>query len=1039
MFKRKSFFVTLFVWCTFSSAQEKIDLNQLPDWIWGEYVYSNGNWPMDLHKDFIVFSGKLSGYVTDAEVEDEVYCLTVTDFNPKKPQKKAWLKLVGVDTISISFDKKRFGTLTKPSENMFKRVDLQEYLKPIKGIWYNADTGIEYADFGENFVMLDGVKYEYDYVVKNGKTTQLNLSGKPYGRFIHLNIYTDLYIKIKASGLSSRVCKRKPEMPKQVSNLFSDVPENLTGTFYTTDGKNTKLSLTPYQVTLGQDTFPLKKLRIKDEGVKLTFKLYKITTDVLLTEYNENYIFYKKGSDLPVFMKRNEALPDGIAMSNPFVGEWYSTLDASTLKLDEVSFVGSGIGKGKFDQVLFTGETYDFFKKGTVVASAKKFGEDYVELSTKKGVVLYKAEKHQANYVNLDALPKHYIQSWYSDKGDFEYGILGKYVAYKKRFYTVDSIIYQKQKYQLGISYTDTVCYYNKNNEYVCEIVNDHKTLSLNQSDKNTIEIKGEATMQNAALYTNKVHKVEPAQIEMKYNGKAVLLGYVANSHTMKSKSLTLYHKDVLYNKQQKFTSTVDSQGFFKFEIPLLNTKAVWIKFGSNNELILTPNDTVLVCTDAYKIKSVERWNIMGPNVALNKEISPLYYESLKITRNRYKKKEKEYNNSPERYAQFSDSIYADDLLWLENYVKKNNTSIVVADYWKKRVTINYWDDLMRYAWMRERRGGQVRLTDHPTYFAFLDSIQFADPNLWLHHGYQEIVHETHMRNNRITRGVVDGFELFAVIAEKDTTLTEENKLLLTDMTKLIKPSKAVKDTVNAILTRNKSLIAKLKQEKIATSANSITDTENGLVLTDVFACSDYYRSLEGGKDIEKGWEELTIKVADESFLRHMKISYEKELAIEKRELPEYCLMNYPAKTSGDKFLKTLAEKHAGYVVYIDVWAPWCSPCRREMEYAPALKKAMKEQPVHFVYLCGSGGKEAQENCIKKYDIAGDHYYLESETYEEITGKFNITGIPTFMIMDKDGNIVNQKAPRPSSKTTIIDTLKRYAEQELGKVVSVKE
>lgn len=345
----------------------------------------------------------------------------------------------------------------------------------------------------------------------------------------------------------------------------------------------------------------------------------------------------------------------------------------------------------------------------------------------------------------------------------------------------------------------------------------------------------------------------------------------------------------------------------------------------------------------------------------------------------------------------------------------------------------------MRYRWMRSHSGGFNRFEEHATYFDFIDSIPFDDESLWLHYDFQNVVHEIHMRDNKISGANLNGLELFEEIVAKDTTLSEENKDLLQNISSLTKPSKAVKDTVSAIIVRNKKLIEQLKQEKTLEAGNSIVNTEKGLILADVFACEDYYRQLEASQNIDEGWEKLTMKVMDERFLKHMKIPYEKELAILNKAMPEYCLMNYPVKTSGDQFLKTLAEKHAGYVVYIDVWAPWCGPCRSEMEYAPSLKKALKDQPVHFVYLCGSGGKDAQEGCIKKYNLAGDHYYLERDTYEEITGKFNISGIPTFMIMDKNGIIVNQKAPRPSNKTTIIDTLKRYAEQELDKVVSVKE
>ncbi|HUM89713.1 MAG TPA: TlpA disulfide reductase family protein, partial [Prolixibacteraceae bacterium] len=121
------------------------------------------------------------------------------------------------------------------------------------------------------------------------------------------------------------------------------------------------------------------------------------------------------------------------------------------------------------------------------------------------------------------------------------------------------------------------------------------------------------------------------------------------------------------------------------------------------------------------------------------------------------------------------------------------------------------------------------------------------------------------------------------------------------------------------------------------------------------------------------------------------------------------------AAGSADEFMAKLAQKHAGKVVYIDFWAPWCGPCKGEFPYAPQLKKRFEGKEVAFVYICGSGEKNAWENCIKQYKVNGDHYYVEAKTYNELQKKYAITGIPRFMIMDKQGKIVDFSSSRPSN------------------------
>src|SRR5690606_25437814 len=125
--------------------------------------------------------------------------------------------------------------------------------------------------------------------------------------------------------------------------------------------------------------------------------------------------------------------------------------------------------------------------------------------------------------------------------------------------------------------------------------------------------------------------------------------------------------------------------------------------------------------------------------------------------------------------------------------------------------------------------------------------------------------------------------------------------------------------------------------------------------------------------------------------------------------------LNNVQEGSAEEFLKNLALKHPGKVLYIDFWAPWCGPCRGEFEHAPAMKEATKDKEVVYVYICGSGGKPAWENCIKKYNLEGDHYYVAESTYSDLQGKYEITGIPRYMIMNKKGQMINQRASRPSN------------------------
>jgi len=46
---------------------------------------------------------------------------------------------------------------------------------------------------------------------------------------------------------------------------------------------------------------------------------------------------------------------------------------------------------------------------------------------------------------------------------------------------------------------------------------------------------------------------------------------------------------------------------------------------------------------------------------------------------------------------------------------------------------------------------------------------------------------------------------------------------------------------------------------------------------------------------------------------------------------------------------------------------------------------------------------------------------LENEQYQIFTKKFNITGIPHYVLVDKDGKIVSSDAKRPSIRAKSIN------------------
>lgn len=115
---------------------------------------------------------------------------------------------------------------------------------------------------------------------------------------------------------------------------------------------------------------------------------------------------------------------------------------------------------------------------------------------------------------------------------------------------------------------------------------------------------------------------------------------------------------------------------------------------------------------------------------------------------------------------------------------------------------------------------------------------------------------------------------------------------------------------------------------------------------------------------------------------------------------------------------------YKGKVVYVDVWATWCGPCKKELPFLKKLEAEYKDNPgIVFIGVSVDRGasKDKWKEFIAQQQLPGIQLFSGDDS-GKIQRPYKITGIPRFMLVGKDGKMIYVDAPRPSS-TEIRDVL----------------
>ena len=120
--------------------------------------------------------------------------------------------------------------------------------------------------------------------------------------------------------------------------------------------------------------------------------------------------------------------------------------------------------------------------------------------------------------------------------------------------------------------------------------------------------------------------------------------------------------------------------------------------------------------------------------------------------------------------------------------------------------------------------------------------------------------------------------------------------------------------------------------------------------------------------------------------------------------------------TNGKSFLwSELINNYRDQIIYVNLWASWCAPCRAEIPYAIELINNNEKRDLSFIFLSLDRNKVNWKNAINSHDINKLNNFIITSKNSGLLKELQLEGIPRYFIIDRNGKIMEKNAPSPSS------------------------
>lgn len=103
-----------------------------------------------------------------------------------------------------------------------------------------------------------------------------------------------------------------------------------------------------------------------------------------------------------------------------------------------------------------------------------------------------------------------------------------------------------------------------------------------------------------------------------------------------------------------------------------------------------------------------------------------------------------------------------------------------------------------------------------------------------------------------------------------------------------------------------------------------------------------------------------------------------------------------------------------GKVTYVDLWASWCAPCIQQFSDSKKLAREFQDR-INIVYINIDDSDKLWKKVLRDQKLGGIQVRADRETSKRIRSELNVTALPRYILIDKNGKVYRSTAALPAA------------------------